>query len=355
MSNKFEEQKLDVLRDEDFDTAPPKWSKKKFNRMIWRTRVKMLGNAAAAFVLIFLLYTVYISAIHIYFDTTDVRGKFIRSIITVVELHEDGVRVEKPAIPTIEVTPFLTQKTTLKLYKNVGNWQVISGEIRAEKSLYGKLTYSIENTGTYLNKESQPSFILPLSIMFDKEKKDEPRQEDDIDQLGRIEDGNVAELSFSISTLMSPEQLMELLHSYDVVVTGMPVFAGELKDFDTSHSVGGDTDYYVPHLTLKPMTVFEENNRLSMWQLYFAAKDKERMIEHVDYMMSDLKWMTTNIKYNGVDQDKLRLAYLQKNGVQVYGATVTGPIRELEKLTIRPEFRQFRLGYIEVWNWDERK
>lgn len=75
------------------------------------------------------------------------------------------------------------------------------------------------------------------------------------------------------------------------------------------------------------------------------------MAEHVAYMMSDLEWMTTHIKYNGVDIDKKRLAYLKKHGVQVYGATVTGPVRELEKLQEQPEFRDFRLGLIEVWNW----
>ncbi|UNK16983.1 anti-sigma factor C-terminal domain-containing protein [Paenibacillus sp. N3/727] len=265
------------------------------------------------------------------------------------------MKVEKPANPTIEVTPFLTQKTTLKLYRDVGKWQVITGEIRAEQSLSGKLIYSIVNTGAYLNKDSQAAFILPSSIMFDKTMKDRSRQEGDLEQLGKIEDGNVAELSFSINTLMSPEQLMEMLDSYDIAVTGMPVYAGELKDFDTPHTVGGGTDYYVPHLTLRPMSVFEENNRLTMWQLYFSAEDKGRMSEHIDYMMSDLKWMTSNIRYYGVDQDKQRLAYLQKEGVQVYGATVTGPVRELEKLKEQPEFREFRLGRIEVWNWEERQ
>ncbi|MGG4104049.1 anti sigma factor C-terminal domain-containing protein [Paenibacillus lautus] len=54
--------------------------------------------------------------------------------------------------------------------------------------------------------------------------------------------------------------------------------------------------------------------------------------------------MTNNIKYNGVDDDKHRLAYLKKNGVQVYGATVTGPVKELEKLKEEQEFWEFRLG-----------
>lgn len=346
-----EDQKENVLQDGDFDFEPQAWNKKQFNRMIWRTRGRMLANAIGAVVLLFLVYTVYISAIHIYFDTTEVRGKFIRSIISVVELHEDGVRIEKSAHPTIEVTPFLTQKTTLKLYRDVGKWQVITGEIRAEQTISGKLTYSIVDTGTILNSERQTAFNLPYSIMFDKPMEVTPRQENSFKQLSKVEDGNVARLSFSVSTLMSPEQLMEKLASYDVIVTELPVYAGELKDFDIGYSSGG-TDYYVPHLSLRPLSHFEENNRLSSWTLYFTSQDKDTMSEHVAYMMSDLEWMTTHIKYNGVDVDKKRLAYLKEHGVQVYGASVTGPVRELEKLQEQPEFRDFRLGRIEVWNWE---
>ena len=67
-------------------------------------------------------------------------------------------------------------------------------------------------------------------------------------------------------------------------------------------------------------------------------------------LIADVEWMTNNIKYKDVDEDKQRLAYLKKNGVQVYGVTVTGPVRELEKLKEEPEFWGFRLGRIEVWN-----
>lgn len=354
MHDEIEKQEIDGHRDEELITEPKKWSRKKFNRMIWRTRMNKLRNAASAVILLFLLYTVYISVIHIYFNTSGVNGTFIRSIITMVELHENGVRVERPASSTIEVTPFLTQKATLKLYRNVGNWQVMTGEIRAKKSVFGELTYSIENMRTYLNQDSHTAFILPASIMFDKPIKHTQRQVGDLEQLSKIEDGNVAELSFSINAFMSPEHLMGLLSQYNVVVTGMPVYAGELKAFDTSHSVVGGTDYYVPYLNLRPTSGYDDNNELSSWQLYFAAADKGTMSEHVKNMMSELEWMTTNIQYNGVNQDKERLAYLLNNEVQVYGATVTGPVRELEKLKEQTEFREFRLGRIEVWNWDKK-
>lgn len=237
----------------------------------------------------------------------------------------------------------------------MGDWQVITGEVRAEMSISGKLTYSILNTGTYLNRDGLASFILPSSIMSDKPITNTQRQEDDLKQLEKIEDGNVADLSFSINALMSPEKLMKMLGNYDVVVTGMPVYAGELKDFDIAHSVGGGIDYYVPYLTLRPMSQFSENNRLSMWQLYFMSEDKDHMSQHVDYMMSDLEWMNNNIKYSFLDIDKQRLAYLRTHGVQVYGAILTGPVRELQKLKQHPEFHYFRLSRIEVWNWDKKQ
>lgn len=318
--------------------------------MIWQSRIRILSNSIGALVFIFLLYKVYIFAIHIYFDTPEVSGKFNRSVITTVEMHEDGVRVEKTGNPIIEVTPFLTQKTTLKLYKDVGKWQVIIGEVHAKQTISGKFTYSIVNTGSYLN-ETQPAFILPTSIMFDKKINDTTIKESDLEQLRTIEDGNVAELSFSVRSLMSPNQLMELLANYDIAVTGLPVYAGEVKEFDTPHSVGNGSNYSVPHLSLRSSTMFREKNQLSGRQMYFTFEDTNIMADHVANMMADLEWMTKNIKYRERELDIKRLAYLQKNGVHVYGATITGPVRELEKLKEQPEFYRFQLGHIEIWNW----
>ncbi|WP_422657516.1 anti sigma factor C-terminal domain-containing protein [Paenibacillus sp. EC2-1] len=317
----------------------------------WRTGVRVLTNVSGAIVLLFLVYSLYIAAINMYLDTTGMKGKFIRSVISVAELLEDGMRVDKGPFPTVEVTPFITQKTTLKLYRDVGKWQVVTGEIRAERTVTGQFSYSIVDLPTYLNTQRQAAFSLPYTIMFNKPMEVTPRPEHSLKQLSKIADGNVARLSFSVSTLMSPDQLMEKLASYDVFVTELPVYAGELKEFNTSFSKS-EADYYVPHLSLRPLNHFDENNQLSSSAMYFTPEDKGAMSEHVSYMMSDLEWMTTHIKYNGVDIDKKRLAYLKKHGVQVYGATVTGPVRELEKLQEQPEFRDFRLGLIEVWNWE---
>ncbi|MEK3782756.1 anti-sigma factor C-terminal domain-containing protein [Paenibacillus sp. FSL R5-0810] len=339
--------------DEQGQSKPGKRIKDRRNRMIWPTRVKFLTNVLGAAILLLLLYSIYISAIHIYLDRSGRSEQFNRAVLSVIELHEDGLRVEKPAFPNIEVTPFLTQKTTLKLYRDVGKWQVITGEVHAKLSISGKLTYSVTRTSPYLNQDDRPAFILPYSVMFEETMEANPKTESDLKLLDQVGEGHVAQLSFSTKTLMPPEELLKLLADYDLAITGMPVYAGELKEFEVGYSLGDSKDYYVSHLSLKPRYGFREDNSLSMWQFYFKPEeDQHNMPEHVEHMKSDIEWMINNASYNGEDEDKQRLAYIQKNGVQVYGATVTGPVKELQRLKERPEFREFRLGRIEVWNWD---
>lgn len=346
-----EEQVLFV--DEKGQEEPGKRIEDRRNRMIWPSRVKFLTNVLGAAILLLLLYSIYISVIHIYFNTSERNGKFIRSVISVVELHEDGLRVEKSGHPFTEVTPFLAQKATLKLYRDVGKWQVITGEVHAKLSISGKLTYSVERTSPYLNQDDRPAFILPYSVMFEETMEANPKTESDLKLLDQIGEGHVAQLSFSTKTLMPPEELLKLLADYDLAITGMPVYAGELKEFEVGYSLGDSKDYYVSHLSLKPRYGFREDNSLSMWQIYFKPEeDQHNMSEHVELMKSDIEWMIDNVSYYGEDEDKQRLAYIQKNGVQVYGATVTGPVKELQRLKERPEFLEFRLGRIEVWNWD---
>lgn len=317
--------------------------------MTWRTRVKQIINALLAALMVFFIYAVYYSAVSLYHDKSGLNDKFLRSVMTMVELHESGLMVDKRGSSLVEVTPFLTQKKTLKVYRNVGEWQVIVGELHAKKGIWGDLTYSIDEAGPYLNRDERNPFVLHSALIDDGKIKESQHPNDAMDRLGKLEDGNVAELFFSLRTLRSPEEVLELLSDYDVRATNMAVYAGELKEFKLGNYSASGPDYVIPHLTLRPRILFGDHHSLSAWHTFFSLD--AGITDDVQHLITDVEWMIGNIKYNGVDDDKHRLAYLKKNGVQVYGATVTGPVRELEKLKERPEFREFRLGRIEVWNW----
>lgn len=47
------------------------------------------------------------------------------------------------------------------------------------------------------------------------------------------------------------------------------------------------------------------------------------------------------------------LAYVEKNGVNIYGAVVTGPTKEILKLKDDPAVSSIRIGKVTLWNWNQ--
>ena len=105
----------------------------------------------------------------------------------------------------------------------MGSWEVIKGEIQATLSITGKFTYSITNTGAYLNGNNSGPFYLPYSLVDVKSDHNDSEENSSLKRLAEIDDGHVAEVSLSLKNLASPDQLMKLLSDYDVAVTAMPI------------------------------------------------------------------------------------------------------------------------------------
>nr|WP_279615497.1 anti sigma factor C-terminal domain-containing protein [Paenibacillus typhae] len=45
------------------------------------------------------------------------------------------------------------------------------------------------------------------------------------------------------------------------------------------------------------------------------------------------------------------LSYIEKNGVQLYGVVVTGPVKELLELQEDAWISHIRIGEVRLWNW----
>ncbi|WP_052759677.1 anti sigma factor C-terminal domain-containing protein [Paenibacillus sp. DMB20] len=219
-----------------------------------------------------------------------------------------------------------------------------------KKNLFGELRYTIKETPKYLDGYAPASFGMPMSLVYGGTDGNGKKTEEALKQLSRIEDGFVAEMGFSLGKGIAPGQLAEMLSGYDLWIMGMAVYSGEIKEVKIStYSSSGDA-IYAPHLTLRPYTAYSDDGARRRWNRSIS-KDDVKMA--ADQMIKDLEWLTSRVNYDGAGEDKQRLAYL--NGIQVFGAVVTGPVRELEKLKQVPGLRDFRLGRIEVWNWEKHK
>lgn len=281
-------------------------------------------------------------------------SELIRYGTTLIETHYAGLKVDKSGIQSASISPWLTQTATLRLYKPIGKWEKVVGTVDLKKPLGGDISYEIHyDAKDLLDRDGTFHFAVPPDLLGKPPFNQRKEQEKLWEQLKRIEDGYVAEMAFSTRSGQKPEELLQLLETYDLIVLQMPVYAGERKTFETLASSSGEI-MNVPHLSLRPPVFYhyeegENENQVSGYQLYMD--DAASATAAVKQFLPDLEWLLTHGKSGFEGYDTHRLDYLRKSGVTVYGAVVTGPVRELEKLRENQLFHEFQLGRIEVWNW----
>ncbi|SEP90313.1 Sigma factor regulator N-terminal [Virgibacillus subterraneus] len=324
--------------------------KKSARRMVWRTRLSIGFTVIRTILLIFLIYIAYMIPVGMYYDMSGKQGEFDRIITTLIETRYPGVEVNHMFSNHAGINSFLTQSTTLKLYRNVGEWDVVIGEVQAEKHLFGKVSYSLNFDEKYLNENKVRNFAIPPKILGRESSNAESGSKEHLrKQLTKIDDGHVAQAQFSVKTPMKSRALLDKLEAYDIQVYRMPVYGGELTEFETSSHGSGQLTF-VQSLLLRPQITYDDKNRHSS---SVSPLNKVTIEQSIDQFYEDIKWLTENGNYSGKDIDQKRLKYLRENGIKVYGAVVTGPIREIEKLLDEEQFHQFYLGGVEVWNWYE--
>ena len=174
-------------------------------------------------------------------------------------------------------------------------------------------------------------------------------------KLDKVHEGTVAELSFSTKSYMTPEEMLEFLKPYDLDVLWMPLYTGEMKGFEPgSWSGGGNTLSVEPIGFTGGRDAHDGYNSTSKNLLYEERTDenKKRMLKQMKNLLEN---ESTSYQENflGLSHLEERYNYLMKEGFQVYGAVVTGPVKELLKLKENEQIQGANLGDMSYWNWTE--
>ncbi|MFB6468859.1 anti sigma factor C-terminal domain-containing protein [Cytobacillus sp. Hz8] len=157
--------------------------------------------------------------------------------------------------------------------------------------------------------------------------------------LEQLPDGTVGEIYLSLNHLMKPEELEKQLGK-NVEVRWVAVDTG-LEDknlYEAGYSVAPiGYPLQVDTTTWSPFNGREKSNEEEFLDiLKFLAKD-EKTAEKISRAGSLVL--------------KDRIQYIEKNGIHVYGAVVTGPTPELRKLKDNPLIRVMKVGEVKLWNW----
>lgn len=262
---------------------------------------------------------------------------------------------EKP-----KITPYLTQIIEVPVEHTVGKERAEIGYITVRKSL---LFPAVTADYSEANKNEHPfTFYLPSNPVTGKALT-AIENEAVWEKLDMIHEGFVADIAFSMDHYYSPEELSELLQPYDIDVLWMPLYMGEGKAYDDI--VSNDENlltFGTDQWGLAPGRDVDENGQYVIERLhldeYYGDNNVSALEESQQLMLENMQIMLQEDKATAeallqTDHLEERYLYIKENGFQVFGAVVTGPVKELLKLQEEKVIRGAQLGEVTIWNWSE--
>jgi hypothetical protein len=329
------------------------WSRDKEKKIMTKYRFTLTYRVVKVLIAALFLFWVYMMAVTISYDSLHLDRKHIFYTQLAMDWTQPNIHKDFGGIAQSEITPFFTQKISYPVTRRVGKEEQPAGEMHIKKGLLN--SYSTRALSYY-----QPDQGGGFRFYFPENPKTGEKLEAGDghgvwETLGKVHEGTVAEAAFSTERFMDPEELFALLAPYDLDVLWMPLYTGELKTFKGNTGSGGNSISPIPAFGLTGGREISDD-RMSESEYEFTqemlGKNKELMLGQMEKLLKEER-KSYYENFLGLGYLEKRHAYLEENGFQVYGAVVTGPVKELLKLKEIKELRGEQLGEMEYWNWAE--
>ncbi|MGG3309886.1 anti-sigma factor [Paenibacillus lautus] len=189
----------------------------------------------------------------------------------------------------------------------------------------------------------------------------------DWSRLEKLPEGTVAEAYVSFNRFFSTDELLKQLENRDMEAVWFAVDTGPDDRFGGHNGVITDPvgfpSYPVWHHDDLTITSYKEEKRGWFGKIVSSGGHYPSIDTYGDGELRNehfVKSLRLLQEYNliadrvapFVDVDA-SLAYVEKNGVRLYGAVITGPVKELLTLREVSWVRDLRVGEVRLWNWTE--
>lgn len=329
------------------------WNKDKEKKILLKYRFTLTLKILRVLLAFFFLYVIYMIVVSISYDSLHLDRKHSYYSKVALEWTNPNINGETGGFVNSEITPFLTQKISYPVFKTVGKKEKQIGEMKIRKSLLFS-THQLENIT--IPEDNRFYFSLPEHPKTG-EKLEANADPSVWDTLDKLHEGTVGELAFSTTEFMTAEELIDLLKPYDIDILWAPLNTGEFTVFQPGGWGGGGNEISI----MRPFGLTGgrqiDADYLSEGQI--AVISEEYLEESENMMLTNMKNLLDKESkryyesFLGLDYLKERYDYVQENGFIVYGAVVTGPVKELLKLQDIPKIRGEKLGELDYWNWKE--
>lgn len=230
---------------------------------------------------------------------------------------------------------FFSMDILFDVYKRIGKEDYKASEYDIHFGLDNptkvKKNYTLERPLPDTPSPETEVLIHPDAILrFD------PKEE--WDMLNHLPDGTVAEIYVSFTALMDPDKVRQLIPK-EVDLRWLAVDTGlEAKQMNKEEQPITAIGYpaQIDSTTWSPFNGNEQSNEEVFMDILSQLSKNEEIAETVANKNLDIPE---------------RLKFINKNGINVYGAVITGPTTELRKLQQMKEIRAMKVGEVKLWNW----
>lgn len=330
------------------------WNKELEKRILKKSKFTLSFRILRILLMVVFIYAFYMIIANIIVDKLAVGKENMYFSSLGLEWTVPNVRGDFE-IKEEDLTAFGTKSLSYNLLKKVGSEDVVIGGAQVTKRILSDLS-NITYSHPGLQRLSDFSFSLPVDPRSDR-RLEANTSLNVWETLAMLPEGTVGELAFSTTSFMEPEQLIKTLHEYDIRILWMPLYTGEFVDFEPN-GWGGDNNMIMVYDTigLTGGIDHDENYHQSLrinWLDESSIKEsKQLMLKNMEELLNKSNSYYENFLGLGHLEEKYQ--YLKEKGFTIYGAVVTGPVKELLKLKGAPFVQGEQLGEVELWNWEKK-
>ncbi|MBU9722807.1 MULTISPECIES: anti-sigma factor [Bacillaceae] len=153
-----------------------------------------------------------------------------------------------------------------------------------------------------------------------------------------LPDGTVSEVYVSFTEMMEPDEVKRMF-GRDVEVRWLAVNSGQ---------EGRQRD--INGLPITPLGYPAQIDRTTWSPFNGRSKNEDVFIEILELLHENEESATVLARAKSLALEE-RLSFIKENGIEVYGAVITGPTPELREVQDIDEVRAIKVGEVKLWNW----
>lgn len=168
--------------------------------------------------------------------------------------------------------------------------------------------------------------------------------------LEKLHEGTVSEVAVTFSEGLTYNELFSIIENYDISLAWAGIETDRFEANENEVMYAGDV------IGMNENSLFDLTHTNGVNSINNSDGEiREQIVkDSLNYLIENkkyLKQLNRIYSFKALDAEAA-LTYIEENGVNLYGAILTGPTKELLKLQNEEKILFATMGEVDFWNWD---